>query len=178
MVRTFKSEYYELPIKYDKTTVKLLFQSPSRMYAYWDISAKTIKEFSNKNTKYENCVPYLKISNLTMGYSYEIEINPFANNYYIDVKDTDCDYQVELLRKTSTASFIVSSSNTTHIPRSSPCEYQEDIIFRNCVCLSVTDKFKIYTQRRENIKKYTDLSLGDYFDYYEGTVSSLDNSRK
>ena len=145
------------------------------MYVYWDVSSKTVKEFSNKNTKYENCVPYLKISNLTMNYSYEFEISPFANNYYIDVKDTDCDYKVELLRKSPTNSFLVSSSNTTRIPRSSPCEYHEDIVFRNCVCLSVTDKFKIYTQKRENIKKYTDLSLGDY---YEEIVSSLDNSSK
>ena len=45
LVRTFKSEYYDLPTKYDKTTVKLLVQSPARMYTYWDVSDKTIKEF-------------------------------------------------------------------------------------------------------------------------------------
>ena len=172
MKRTFKSEYYDLPIKYDKTTVKLLVQSPTRMYAYWDVSDECIKSFSGKNAKYNDCTPFLKITNLTLGYSYEIEISPFTNNYYIDVKDTDCDYNVELIRKSGNESFIVTTSNTTHIPRSSPCEYTEDIIFRNCICLSITDKFKIYTQNREHLKKYTDLCFGD-----DG-ISSLSNMIK
>jgi len=137
------------------------------MYAYWDVSDKTIELFSKE--KYSNSIPFLKIDNLTMGYSYEIEINPFANNYYIEVKDSDCDYKVELIRKEKGASYLVTSSNTTHIPRSSPCDYNEDIIFRNCICLSITDKFKLYTQKREFLKKYSDLSFSDY----EDNVSSI-----
>ena len=119
LVRTFKSEYYDLPTKYDKTTVKLLVQSPARMYTYWDVSDKTIKEFSSNNhDDYNSCIPFLRITNLSMNYSYEIRIDPFANNYYIDVKDTDCDYKVELIRKEKGKTFLVTSSNTTHIPRS------------------------------------------------------------
>lgn len=174
MVRTFKSEYYDLPTKYNDTTVKLLVQSPTRMFAYWDVSDKTIRKFSKENTNYENCTPYLKITNLTMNYSYEIQVDPFANNYYIEVKDADCDYKVELIRKSCGHSFLVTSSNTTHIPRSSPCDYNEDIIFRNCVCLAITDKFKIYTQNRNNLKKYTDLSFSDYDD----AISSMSNLQK
>lgn len=174
LVRTFKSEYYDLPTKYNKTAVKLLVQSPTRMYAYWEVSDKTIKDFSNNNhDDYNNCIPFLRITNLSMNYSYEIQIDPFANNYYIEVKDTDCDYKVELIRKENEKTFLVTSSNTTHIPRSSPCEYNDEIIFRNCVCLSVTDKFKIYMQKRNNLKKYTDLCFGDFS--YEGSVSSLAN---
>ena len=167
MKRVFKSEYYELPNKYNKTTVKLLVQSPARMYAYWDVSDETIKSFSNE--LYSNSTPYLKIENLTMGYSYEIKVDPYANNYYIEVTDCDCDYKVELIRKERNISHLVTSSNTTHIPRSSPCDYNEDIIFRNCICLSVTDKFKLYTQNRDRLKKYSDLSFGDY----EDNISSM-----
>ena len=167
MKRVFKSEYYELPNKYDKTTVKLLVQSPTRMYAYWDVSNDTVKHFSNET--YRHSTPYLKIENLTMGYSYEIKIDPFANNYYIEVTDSDCDYKVELLRKEKDISYLITASNATHIPRSSPCDDNEDIIFRNCICLSITDKFKLYTHRRENLKKYTDLSFSD-----DDTVSSMD----
>lgn len=173
MVRTFKSEYYDLPTKYKNTTVKLLVQSPTRMFAYWDISDETIKSFSKNNEKYENCTPYLKVTNLTMNYSYEIQIDPFANNYYIEIKDTDCDYKLELIRKSNTNSYFVTSSNTAHIPRSSPCDYNEDIIFRNCICLAITDKFKIYTQKINNLKKYTDLSLGD-----DDSISSMNNLQK
>ena len=109
LVRTFKSEYYDLPTKYDKTTVKLLVQSPTRMYTYWDVSDKTIKEFSSNNhDNYNNCIPFLRITNLSMNYSYEIQVDPFANNYYIDVKDTDCDYKVELIRKENGKTFFVA----------------------------------------------------------------------
>ncbi len=174
MVRSFKSEYYDLPTKYDKTSVKLLVQSPTRMFAYWDISDKDIQTFSKQNEKYENCTPFLRITNLTMNYSYEIQISPFSNNYYIEVKDSDCDYKIELLRKYQDKTFLISSSNQTHIPRSSPCEFNEDIIFRNCICLSITDKFKIYTQNRKTLKKYTELSFGDYDDTY----SSMNNLQK
>ena len=167
MKRFFKSEYYELPSKYNKTAIKLLVQSPTRMYAYWDVSDDTIKSFSNE--KYDHSVPYLKIENLTMNYSYEIKVDPFANNYYIEVTDSDCDYKVELIRKINHVSYLISTSNTTHIPRSSPCDYQEDIIFRNCICLSITDKFKLYTNERKNLKKYTDLSFSDY----DNNVSSM-----
>ena len=141
MVHTFKSEYYELPTKYKDTTVKLLVQSPTRMYAYWDVSDK-------------------------------VQLDPFANNYYIEVVDTDCDYQIELLRKVEDKSYLITSSNTTHIPRSTPCEYNDDIVFRNCTCLTVTDKFKIYTQNRENLKKYTDLPFDD------DMISSMSNLQK
>ena len=172
MKGTFKSEYYELPNKYNKTTVKLLVQSPTRMYAYWDVADETVKAFSAET--YNHSTPYLKIENLTLGYSYEIKVDPFANNYYIEVTDSDCDYKVELIRKNNNASYLITESNTTHIPRSSPCDYNEDIIFRNCICLSITDKFKLYTHRRENLKKYTDLSFSDYDD----TISSMDILKK
>ena len=167
MKRVFKSEYYELPNKYNKTTIKLLVQSPTRMFAYWDVSDDTIQSFSKE--KYHRSVPYLKITNKTIGYSYEIKVDPYANNYYIEVVDSDCDYQVELIRKENDISYLITTSNTTHIPRSAPCDYQEDIIFRNCICLSITDKFKLYAARRKNLKKYTGLS----FDDSQNNVSSM-----
>lgn len=162
MKRTFKSEYYELPNKYDETSVKLLVQSPTRMYIYWDVSDFFIEKFSREI--YNNSVPFLIIENLTLGYSYEIQIDSFANNYYIQVADCDCDYKVKVIRKENNVSHLVTQSNVTHIPRSSPCDYNEDIIFRNCVCLSITDKFKLYANNRNNLKKYTDLSFSDYDD--------------
>lgn len=173
MSRTFKSEYYELPNKYNKTALTLLVQSPSRMYAYWDVSDKSIRAFSKEqHQKYGNCTPFLQITNLTMNYSYDIPVDPFTNNYYIEVNDTDCNYTVKLVRKCNNSSFLITSSNEAHIPRSSPCEYNEDIIFRNCICLSVTDKFKIYAHKRDNLKKYTDLAFSD------DNISSMNNMQK
>ena len=88
-----KSEYYELPTKYNETIVRLLVQSPTRMYAYWEVNDDSVKKFK---VDYNICTPVLKITNLTMNYSYEIEIDPYATNYYIDVKDVNCNYKVEL----------------------------------------------------------------------------------
>lgn len=171
LTRTFRSEYYELPNNYNDTTIKLLVQSPTRIFAYWDISTKQIKMFKkNSGRRFDDCIPYLRITNITHGYSYDFKIDPFSNNYYIEITDNDCDYKLELLRKFSNESFIVASSNKAHIPRSSPCDYNEDIVFRNCVCLSITDKFKLYTQNRSNLKKYTDLSFGS-----DSVESSMNN---
>ena len=90
------SEYYELPTKYNETVLRLLVQSPTRMYAYWEVNENSIKTFK---VDYNKCIPVLKVINLTMGYSYEIEIDPYATNYYIDVKDVNCSYKVELRKK-------------------------------------------------------------------------------
>ena len=71
------SEYYELPTKYNETVVRLLVQSPTRMYAYWEVSDGAIKNFNNQKVDYNASVPVLKITNLTMDYSYEVKI--YAN---------------------------------------------------------------------------------------------------
>ena len=42
-------EYYDLPYRYNETVVKILAQTPKRMFVYWDISdsdrEKYIKTF-------------------------------------------------------------------------------------------------------------------------------------
>ena len=75
-----KSEYYDLPIKYDQTLIRLLVQSPTRMYAYWEVSDDTMKYFSNNFHNYSDCTPALKITNITKNYSYIITVDTFANN--------------------------------------------------------------------------------------------------
>ena len=89
-----KTEYYELPSKYNKTIVRLLVQSPTRMFVYWEIDEDLVKYFESTKTNYSSTKPVLKVKNITMNYSYDIPIDPFINNYYIDVKDPDCEYQV------------------------------------------------------------------------------------
>ena len=64
------SEYYELPTKYNETVVRLLVQSPTRMYAYWEVSDGSIKNFDKQKIEYNSCIPLLKITNITKNYSY------------------------------------------------------------------------------------------------------------
>ena len=95
-MQLLKSEYYELPKSYNRTVIRLLVQSPTRMFVYWEVSNETITEFNKKYRNYDDCIVVLKVTNLTHNYSYSIPVNPFANNYYIEVEDSGCNYQVEL----------------------------------------------------------------------------------
>ena len=94
-------EYYDLPYRYNQTIVKMLAQTPKKLFVYWDISdddrKKYIKEYGE--SFFENTIPILIIHNKTMNYSFEIEINDFANCWYFDINDEKCEYVVELGRK-------------------------------------------------------------------------------
>lgn len=192
-----KTEYYELPSKYNKTIVRLLVQSPTRMYVYWDVSDESIKDFEAHKVDYSSSTPILKIKNITMNYSYDIPIDPFTNNYYIEVKDPDCEYQVELGRKANDNFINIYTSNSAKVPRSSPMpiNYSEEVIYRNYIRLDMTDKFTVYYKKRDyradnsNPQDYTTLSLsssnefGDEqqvinegsFTRYENGISSMEN---
>lgn len=94
-------EYYDLPYRYNKTIVKILAQTPKTLFVYWDISDDDKKNYINQygNEFFENTKPVLIIHNLTMNYTFEIEINDFANCWYFNVNDEKCEYSVELGRR-------------------------------------------------------------------------------
>lgn len=119
------AEYYDLPYRYNETIVRILYQTPNVLFVYWDISDedrnKFIKEYG-ENFFYDT-KPILKIFNLTKNYNFEIEINDFANSWYINVNDSNCDYKVELARKPiqfntniNSDYIYVSSSNQIEFP--------------------------------------------------------------
>ena len=94
-------EYYDLPYRYNQTIVKILAQTPKRLFVYWDISDEDRKNYINQYGEnfFENTKPVLIIHNKTMNYTFEIEINDFANCWYFDINDEKCEYLVELGRK-------------------------------------------------------------------------------
>ena len=47
----------------------------------------------------QTVVKVLIIHNNTLGYSFEVEINDFANSWYLNVSDSKCDYKIELGRR-------------------------------------------------------------------------------
>ncbi len=156
-----KSEYYELPTKYDETVVRLLVQSPRRMYAYWDVSDDTIKDFSKKYFNYSNSKSVLRIINLTKNYYYDIFIDPFANNYYIEVEDENCDYKVELGRYYNNRFADIYVSNKVTIPNSLPNSFDDDneVLFKNYICLD-SKKMRIKYPRHGLRQGYGDLPFG------------------
>ena len=94
-------EYYDLPYGYNETTVKILAQTPTALFVYWDISEDDRNKLTSKygeNFFYESR-PILIVHNNTKNYSFEIEINDFANSWYIRCQEPNCDYTIELGRK-------------------------------------------------------------------------------
>ena len=94
-------EYYDLPYRYNQTIVKVLAQTPTNLFIYWDISDKDRKNFEKQygNNFFETTRPILIVYNDTLGYQFEIEINDFANSWYLHVADSKCDYRIELGRR-------------------------------------------------------------------------------
>lgn len=94
-------EYYDLPYRYNQTVVKVLAQTPTTLFIYWDISDKDRENFIRQYGAdfFNNTKPVLIIHNKTMNYSFEIEIDDFANSWYLHVNDSNCEYYVELGRR-------------------------------------------------------------------------------
>lgn len=97
----FLPEYYDLPYRYNETVVKILAQTPKRLFIYWDISdddtQKYLKAFGEDF--FEKTYPVLLVHNEELNYTCEIPINDFANSWYLDIKDSKCKYTVQLGRK-------------------------------------------------------------------------------
>jgi hypothetical protein len=155
-----KAEYYDLPIKYNQTRINLLVQSPKCLFAYWDISDITIKNFGSTSGNYNEAEPFLKITNITKNYSYNFPIDPFTNNYYISVKDTNCKYKVELIRKLKDKFINILMSNIVTAPRDACLGMYDEAVFRNYICLGDVKKIKLYmpnTNYKNNKQDYTDF---------------------
>lgn len=118
-------EYYDLPYRYNQTVVKVLAQTPNTLFIYWDISDKDRKSFEEQYGEnfFEKTKPVLIVRNDTLNYSFEVEINDFANSWYLHIADSKCDYKIELgrrpIKKTEKINvdyIYVSSSNEIEVP--------------------------------------------------------------
>lgn len=118
-------EYYDLPYRYNQTIVKVLAQTPTNLFIYWDISDKDRKNFEKQygDNFFETTKPILIIYNDTLDYRFEVEINDFANSWYLHVADSKCDYRIELGRrpivkteKLNTDYIYITTSNEIESP--------------------------------------------------------------
>lgn len=118
-------EYYDLPYRYNETVVKLLAQTPNILFVYWDISDQDRQHFIEQygDDFFQNTKPVLIVHNKTKQYAFEVEINDFANCWYLHVDDAKCDYMIELGRRPKNAYvylpddyLYISSSNDLESP--------------------------------------------------------------
>ena len=135
-------EYYDLPYRYNQTVVKLLAQTPTNLFIYWDISDEDRENYKAQYGEnfFETTKPVLIVHNTTMNYSFEIDINDFANSWYLHVNDAKCDYRIELGRrpikenpKIQTDYIYISTSNNIESPNDHILfnKEQKKVYFRN-----------------------------------------------
>ena len=94
-------EYYDLPYRYNKTTVKFLAQNPHTLFVYWEISDEDKNNLIKKygNDFFKTTIPLLVLTDLKNNKTYEIQIDDFTNNWYIHVNESHLQYQITLARK-------------------------------------------------------------------------------
>lgn len=170
-------EYYDLPYRYNETTVKILAQTPKTLFVYWDISDNDrenyIKEYGNDF--FEKTKPVLIIHNTTMNYTFEIEINDFANCWYFNVNDEKCEYSVELGRRTKefTENNIQVPNNYLYITSSNKIESPNGhILFEK------NQNVVFYRDVKTNEAFSKDVSNLEFMKYLGKTYSTYDMYKK
>lgn len=165
-------EYYDLPYKYNKTVVKALAQNPNTLFVYWEISDEDRNNFIQKYGEdfFNITKPVLIVHNITDKYSFEIDIDDFANNWYIHVNDTKCQYVIELGRRPKELNskinedyLYVTSSNMIESPNDHVLFFKDTdkVYFKNIHTNKYTTKV-IRPFILNNIKNiYKELNLSE-----------------
>ena len=167
-------EYYDLPYRYNQTTVKLLAQTPNSLFVYWDISDDDKNEFIKKYGEnfFIETKPVLLIHNETMNYTFEVEINDFANCWYLHVNDAKCSYKIELGRKYKNYKKVDESSDYIYISSSNEMDAPNDHILFNILNNSVYFKnVKTNKKEKRNISSIFSIQniekIYNIYDLYE-----------
>lgn len=183
--KKFINEYYDLPYRYNQTIVKILAQTPTKLFVYWDISDKDRENFKKLYGEnfFETTKPVLIVHNSTMNYSFEVEINDFANSWYLPINDAKCEYNIELGRKPILNSYnqytedlnnnhveqipqyiYISSSNNLETPNDkilyNPPIYKK-VLLRNIKTNQITEKDILDYKFIGNVE-----SVGEFYDVY------------
>lgn len=172
-------EYYDLPYRYNQTVVKILAQTPNILFVYWDISDNDRNNFVSQYGEdfFNNTVPVLLVINKTMNYSYEVQINDFANSWYLHVNDANCEYQVELGRRNKenhqnyySNYYYVTTSNNLDMPNDHILldNIPHNVLFKNVKTQELVEKpianiefFKGFAKNKEFYKYFKELLNGE-----------------
>ena len=164
------TEYYDLPATYDRTIVKILAQTPSSLFVYWEISEDDRKSLQKQYGEefFQNTRPYLIIINETMNYSFETEINDYANSWYIPIHDSSCKYSVQLIRKSIHHNISTLHSTINIISSNEIATPNDHILFDK---LGKTVFFRDVKNNREVEKNIASLSfisnIGKVYNIYD-----------
>ena len=163
-------EYYDLPERYNQTVIKVLAQTPKTLFIYWEISDDDIKKYKEQYGEnfFETTKPVLIIHNDTLNYSFEVEINDFANSWYLHVNDSKSDYRIELGRRpifnnsNQKEDYIcISSSNEIESPN-------DHILFNNSQKIIYFKNIKTNQEIQKTVSSLSSMkNMGKIYDIYD-----------
>lgn len=161
-------EYYDLPYRYNQTVVRILAQTPDTLFVYWDISDKDRQNYQKQYGEnfFEVTTPVLVVYNDSMHYQFEVQINDFANSWYLQVNDSKCDYRIELGRRPISQMDTIIDQDYIYISTSNNLEIPNDkLLFEN---LKKTISFRNIKTNQEKVKSFSDFSSSrTIYDIYE-----------
>lgn len=168
-------EYYDLPYRYNQTVVKLLAQTPNTLFIYWDISDSDKENYKKiyGDNFFETTKPVLIIHNDTMNYSFEVEINDFANSWYLHVNDSKCDYRIELGRRvitnTSNRPSNLNINDYVYISSSNEIESPNDrVLFDKNQKMVYFRNVKTNQETKKDISTFTFMrNMGKIYNIYD-----------
>ena len=164
-------EYYDLPNHYEQTLVKILAQTPTILFVYWDISNQDRQNLITnygENFFQETC-PYLQVKNQTKNYQFEVEINDYANSWYLHIPDSDCEYEVVLMRKNKNSQIISENNGHLTITSSNQLETPNDhILFEKLGKTIFFQDTKTHQVQEKNIASFHFIhNMGRIYNIYD-----------
>lgn len=173
-------EYYDLPYRYNQTVIKILAQTPHAIFIYWDISDFDRKMMIEKYGEnfFNETKPILLVHNQTLGYSFEVEIDDFANSWYLRTPTSNCVFNIELGRKkiVNNDSIIINTDdNILHITSSNTLESPNDHVLVES--LNKTVYFKNIKTNELEEKKISNLKpINNIYNMFELSSNEVANN--
>ncbi len=159
---------YNLKDSYGQKRIILVARDPNCLFAYWDIPSEVINRFIKDIGEeiWKKSYPALKVKDIYKNYSYYINIDDNANNWYITVENANSLYEVEYGRRISPEFFVtIALSNFAITPS-------------NTISTNTQNYFVDYRTMENCENNYASDKIYDMFNndsYYRNMgVSSMD----
>lgn len=159
--------YYDIPYTYNDTVIKVMAQNPYTLFVYWDISSSHRDYLIQKYGEnfFYNTRPFLAIKNEDNGSYFEIEVNDFANNWYITVEDTKCKYKISLIRKSISENTYIEN-NYLELTSSNIVEAPNDHVLLD----ELPNKVPFYNLKT---KELYDVEISELANIYSPSFESI-----
>lgn len=119
VIQKFEGSTHELPRDYGDNRIVLLVRDPYWLYAYWELSIGKINEIKRelKNSFYRSSL-ILRVYDTSNWKFFDIGVNAFSNNWYINVGRPNTSFCVDIGYLTPEGFFLCAArSNVVVTPR-------------------------------------------------------------